>query len=95
MTVFMNEEVLRTTAMNLISKGFAVAGVPNEHRAEAVQELRALCTNADVRYVWAGDDMFVDANRWSYLSSVWGQFAAEVNNSTALTPEDRGIHPKT
>ncbi|MCP3477630.1 hypothetical protein NLM33_46605 [Bradyrhizobium sp. CCGUVB1N3] len=94
-TVFASEAVLRRVAKSFVELGYATAGIPGKDRSAAKSELQALCPNAEVHYVFAGDDLFVDAKRWPKTHHAWKHFAAELASDPSVTPVVHGISPVT
>lgn len=93
MTVFESKIALRKVAKAIVELGYAPAGVLTRNLPIAKDELQALCPNADVRYVYAGGDLFVDANRWPAGPNAWNKFAAALADNPNLTPQGHGVVP--
>ncbi|MCA1363415.1 hypothetical protein I6F14_23725 [Bradyrhizobium sp. IC3069] len=95
MTVFGSETVLRKVAKGIVELGYARAWVHSGYLSTAKDELQALCPNAAIGYVFAGDDLFVDTKRWPIDPGAWNSFAAALDNNPNLTPQEHGVPPVT
>jgi hypothetical protein len=92
MTVFKDDAERRKCTMDLLTKGFTIVKLGlNKNIADAADELQAACPAADIHYVFAGDDLYLDAKWWRLDDPNWSNFVTDRVHRQWLTPDKSGV----